>query len=116
MCSEFCLLCCSPPLFSPRVNEAEDSQDLKNAFFMDEALDLLTSTGFRKAVSSLTLADRQYLTSALLDYHLMGKVKAEMDQFIEGLSTLGFLDAVRKNPQVFQPFFVHTDQELTPGK
>ena len=74
---------------------------MRNVLSMDEGLDLLTATGFRKAVSCLTLGDRHDVISALLDYHLMGKVKAEMDQFMEGLETLGFFDAVKRNPKLF---------------
>ena len=57
---------------------------------MDEALDLLMTTGFRKPISHLTISDHLYLSAALLDYYLMAKMKAEMDQFCEGLNTLGF--------------------------
>lgn len=37
----------------------------------------------------------------LLDYHLILKVKAAMDQFIEGLEHLGVFTEVRKNPVMF---------------
>ena len=40
---------------------------------------------------SLKLSDRHTVLGALLDYHLMIKVKAEMDQF-KGLQTLGYLE------------------------
>ena len=72
---------------------------------MDEVLDLLMTTGFRKPVANLTIPNRQNLSAALLDYHLMAKVKAEMDQFCEGLSTLEFLKAVRATPNIFTPYF-----------
>ena len=88
---------------------------MQNVFAMDEGVDLLMATGFRKAISLLTLEDRPNVVSALLDYHLMGKVKAEMDQLIEGLNTSGFLDALKRNPVLFEPFFRHTENKLTPG-
>lgn len=82
---------------------------------MDEAMDMLTATGFRKAVSWLTLSDRSNVVSALLGFHLMGKVKAEMDQLREGLEVLGFLTALKKNPKLFELFFVFRKKNLTPG-
>lgn len=98
-----------------QLKDAEMDVDLRTILSMDETLDLLMATGFRRAVSQLTLADRDYVVSALLDYHLMGKVKAEMDQFIDGLSTLGLLDVIRANPEKFEPFFLHSNVKLTSG-
>ena len=34
----------------------------------------------------------------------MEKAKSEMDQFKEGLTVLGFLDAVRENPGMWESF------------
>ena len=50
------------------------------AIFAGEELDLLMVTGYRKAVAMLTTNDCATLSVALLDYHLMFKVKMEMDQ------------------------------------
>ena len=82
---------------------------------MDEALDLLITTGFRKPVSLLSISDRFTLSSALLDFHLMARVKAEMDQFCEGLQTLGLLNAVRATPTTWEPYFTQIDTSHTPG-
>ena len=81
---------------------------------MDEALDLLMMTGFRKPVSHLTISDCFDLSAALLDYHLMAKVKAEMDQFCEGLKTLDFLNAMRATPTIWEPYFSQIETNLTP--
>ena len=94
---------------------AENDTELRMVFIMDEALDLLTATGYRKAAAQLTLDERHNVVDALLDYHLMGKVKAEMDQFIDGLGCIGLLEALRENPASFAAFFLYTDVKLTPG-
>ena len=73
------------------MTEAENDDDIKLCFSIDEGASLLNETGYHKAVCSLKLSDRPALLGALLDYHLMIKVKAEMDQFKEGLQTLGYL-------------------------
>ena len=54
-------------------------------------------TGYRKAVVTLTTNDCVALSVALLDYHLMFKVKMEMDEFSEGLQTFGTLDMIKSN-------------------
>ena len=72
-----------------------ENDDLQVLFAMDKALDLLMMTGFHKPVSHLSISDHFNLSAALLDYHLMAKVKAEMDQFCERLKTLDFLNAMR---------------------
>ena len=46
---------------------------------MDEALDLLVQTGYRKSVAYLTLGDVPSVSNALVEYHCLIKVKAAMD-------------------------------------
>ena len=57
-----------------------ENDDIKLCFSIDGA-NLLNETGYHKAVCSLKLSDRPAVLGALLDYHLMIKVKAEMDYF-----------------------------------
>lgn len=56
------------------------------------------------------------LKNALLNYHLIAKVKAELDQFAEGLQTFGFLSFLKADPHTWRPYFIQTDNELTPGR
>lgn len=84
-------------------------------FALDEATDLLYSTGYSKPTSSITLGDRDELLSVLLDYHLMAKVKMEMDQFKAGLGTFNFLERLKNNPAMWRPYFVPTDIKLSAG-
>ena len=78
-------------------------------------MDLLAATGFRKPLCNLKIADRPAILSALVEYHLMAKMKAEMDQFKEGLSVLGFLDTVRRKPDLWEPFFLYHESKVTAG-
>ena len=83
---------------------------------VDEVMDLLVATGYRKPLAQLGLKDVADLVGLLLEYHLFVKVKAEIDQFLEGLKTLGFLGHLRKNSSLWQAFFVTSNDSLTPGK
>ena len=98
------------------MNDAENDDDVKIVLAMDEAFESLAATGFRKPVCMLGLSDRSSIISALLDFHLMAKVKTEMDQFRDGLSTFGFLDMVKANPLMWKPYFIVCGEiNLTPG-
>ena len=82
---------------------------------IDEAADLLAQTGYRRATSRLTVADKSSISSALIDYHCMMKVKAAMDQYRVGLNELGVLSMIQKNPAIWKPMFISGDSLLTPG-
>ena len=73
---------------------------------MDEALDLLCSTGYRKPIENLTVFDKYSLKYSLLNYHLLFKVKAEMDHFVQGLETTGIITALRNSPHIFKDLFI----------
>ena len=86
-------------------------------FAIDEAADLLLATGFRKPLTKLQVADRAMIKSSLLDYYCLLKVKAEIDQFSEGLEDLGLLAMMKRQPSLFKPLFVCNDSAcLLPGK
>lgn len=98
-----------------QVKSAESDDKIQEALSTDEAIDALYSTGYTKATKSLTLTDRMDLLSVLLDYHLMAKVKSELDQFRNGLNTFEFIDHVKQNPAVWRPYFVPSSNVLTAG-
>ena len=75
---------------------------------MDETLDFLYATGYRKAVRDMCVQDKETIRAALLDYHCLLKVKAEMDKFCDGLSAVVVLSFVRKYPEVMKYFFTDT--------
>ncbi len=83
---------------------------------MDEALDLLVATGFRKPVCSLVKSDSPSVVSTLIEYHLQYKVKSELDQYIDGLNTFQLLAKIKSNSELWKPFFVYKCNDLTPVK
>ena len=84
---------------------------------MDEATEMLMGMGCRKPISKLKIDDKPMLKSSLIDYYCLLKVKAEMDQFAEGLKDLGLLEMMRHQPSLFKSLFVApTSTHLTPGR
>ena len=88
---------------------------MKNALAIDDISDFLLQTGYRKPISSLVATDKQEVISALLDYHIMLKVKGAMDQYMAGLEALGLLERIRENPSVWKALFTKPSHRLTPG-
>lgn len=82
---------------------------------MDEVADMIFATGYKKPLNLLTIADRGDLLRVLLDFHLMAKVKSEMDQFKKGLGTFDFISKVQQNPKVWKPYFAYMERKLTAG-
>ena len=68
---------------------------------------------FLHMLNSLDL--KPLILSTILDFHLMLKVKASMDQFLEGLQTLGVLSEVKSQPLLFEPFFLYAKLNIDAG-
>lgn len=58
---------------------------------------LIIETGYRKPLCRLTMKDVPGLKQILRD-HVLVNVKAELDQFSEGLNTIGVLEKMKKYP------------------
>eukprot|EP00731_Ephydatia_muelleri_P032653 Em0024g197a len=79
--------------FLLKVIASTSLDDLKAVFNEDGPRMLLMECGYFAPLNSLDL--KPLILSTILDFHLMLKVKASMDQFLEGLQTLGVLSEVK---------------------
>ena len=93
-------------IFLIQVMASKCLNEMIQVFQEDDSKNLLVECGFLNPVNSFDL--KPVIISTLLDYHLMLKVKAAMDQFIEGLENPGTLKEIRKSPSLFQHYFLHT--------
>ncbi len=73
-------------------------------------------TGYTKPMMYLTVKDKANISSVLTTYHLMTKVKAAMDQFIEGLNSLNVLHHIQENSSRWREYFVDTGIIVDAGK
>lgn len=71
-----------------------------------KAMGMLTATGFRRLVSTIKHEEQQSLITTLTNYHCLLKVKSKMDQFLEGLDSLGIHQGIKNQPDVLQRLFV----------
>ena len=77
---------------------------------------LLLETGFYKPLSLLSMNDKAGIMSSVTDYHCIIKVKAAMDQFLEGLEAGGVLGALKNYSDVMKSMFCPTQKlKLTAG-
>lgn len=72
---------------------------------------MILETGFRRPLIRITLQDKESLQSTLRHYYSFISVKAEIDQFAEGLATFGVLDMIRQHSQFMRPLFVSVARE-----
>ena len=66
----------------------------------------LAETGYKKPPR---LSDKFEMCSTLKQYHTITKIKAELDQFMEGLETMGVLNMMKQHSDVMKVFFVTSD-------
>lgn len=83
---------------SPKMYNAEDDTEIQAVFSIDEVQSLVYETGFRKPLAHITIGDKSMVASLLINYHCMAKVKAAMDQYVEGLASLGLLHPIQADP------------------
>ena len=98
------------------MSAAQSDDQLRSIFSCgSEQESLLLETGFRKALPLLVCEDKQSIKSALRDHHSLVKIKPELDQFTDGLATLGLLKHIRKYPKLMEPLFVYEKKVLNKG-
>ena len=85
------------------------------AVFRDESHSkLIEETGFKKPLDLLHLEDVGDVVE-MLRAHSVLRVKAELDQFTDGLRCCGVLGAVREHSSLMSSLFTHCPVDLTAG-
>ncbi|KAF1388863.1 hypothetical protein PFLUV_G00067150 [Perca fluviatilis] len=91
-----------------KIQEAITVQEANTA--IAEAADSLSIIGSLRHVSSLK--EKDSLVQSAADFFVNGRLVTALDQFAEGLKTLGLLEELRKNPAVFYNMFVSEEIPL----
>ena len=97
------------------MNRAQNDAELRNLFTCPELESLLLETGYCKPLVQLTIDDRSAIIPSVTDYHCVIKVKAAMDQFIDGLDAGRVLDCIKRHPQELKTMFCPVLTTLTAG-
>ena len=95
------------------MRESKSAEELRDVFKDETSAGFLTECGLSQP---LQYKAKQVLLTTLTDFHLMLRVKAVMDQFIEGLEDQRLLGAIRNNPSAFKAFFTFSTVPISGGK
>ena len=62
--------------------------------------------------------DKGAIKSSIIDYHSLIKIKPELDQFVDGLKTLGIHEAIKQYPNLMMPYFTKEEsgKKINKGK
>ncbi|CAB1455150.1 unnamed protein product [Pleuronectes platessa] len=91
-----------------KIQDATTVREANNA--ITEAADSLSIIGALRHVSSLE--EKDSLVQSAADFFVNGRLATALDQFADGLKTLGLLKEMRENPAVFFNFFVNEEIPL----
>jgi hypothetical protein len=95
---------------------AENGKLLRSVFENDDASSIVFETGYRKSLTLLTLKDRDELIASVKIYHCLIKIKAGIDQFLDGLKSLDVYWYIKRYPELMQLFVdVPNKRLLTAG-
>ena len=93
----------------------ESDESLRVLFQNPEYESVLLETGYRKPLMTLQMADKTTIKQTLKAQVLL-RVKAELDQFCEGLRTCEVIEYTWKYPTLMAPRFMWTLVSLTQGR
>ena len=80
---------------------------------MDDDFEFIGECGFVKPVSMVTLDDiPTILRSACMEYVIL-RSSHEMDQFLEGLDTLGVASLLKQYPSALRQLFMYSSRRVT---
>lgn len=77
----------------------------------DDVLTLVTDTGYRVPLTKVKLVDKENMCKAIREYHTLIKCLPEINQFGEGLESLGVLTMMRQHPDLLKPYFTNTGKK-----
>lgn len=99
-----------------QIKGVQSDEELQGIFESPELESVLLETGYNKPLSLLTMEDLDNILLCITDYHCLIKVKASMDQFIDGLISGSVMDSIRNHSLLLKPMFCPSPSQLTAGK
>ena len=86
--------------------QVDNSSDTQLQTVCEKHIDVITESGFTLPLKSVNMANKNLLMRTIMLHSTLLKNKAVLDQLKSGLSSLGVLNAVMKNPNAFESYFV----------
>ena len=90
-----------------QLQYASTELEVQEVLSSDSAMDVLLRAGYYKPVAHCNLKSRDEIVRAVVFHSIIGVSKLELDQFLDGLSSLSVLKTLRLYPQQMKPSFCH---------
>ncbi len=90
-----------------QLEQASTLEEVKALLDSDD-YDFRFDIGLGFPTNSMRFVDRDEIVQSLAGYFTVVKVKAQLDQVVQGLSVLGILDLLRDNPRKARELFVYS--------
>ena len=101
-------------MISVQIRSADSEAAFKELIF--DVSDVLVQAGYTKPLNLVSLEAKGQMIRTLLSHYGLLQVKAELDQFKEGLLKGMLLVEIQKNAESFLPVFTSVgEQPLTSG-
>lgn len=78
-----------------------------------EEFDFRFEVGICDLTSNLQLTARDRIVQSLATHYTVVRVKAQLDQMIEGLHTLGIYEVLKANPHMMQELFLSQPKTIS---
>ena len=77
-----------------------------------DSIEILDECGFKKPITRLKLEDKDELIQAVALDRVLLKSLGEATQFRDGLSALSVQESMKKNPDLFMPYYCLTESDV----
>ena len=102
--------------FNFQINSAQSDAVLQDVLMRDSSMTCLVEAGYLKALTSVSVNEKNDIVTTITTFYLFVKVKAAMDQFQQGLESAGILQYMKKYTDLIRPMFVDEALPFTAGK
>ncbi len=106
-----------------QVKNSQDEEEFSNHIKNNSVVELLSDCGYTSEISISKFAEKDQLLRMIARHKVIYKLRSALEQFKEGLSTLGILDLMQQYPAELETVFCYQgnvlsatvlDQILTP--
>ena len=93
-----------------QLQSASTEVEFQEVLSLDSAVDMLLRAGYCKPICQCNLNNREMIR-AVVFHNIIEICKLELDQFLDGLSSLSVLETLRQYPQQMKQLFCHDTSE-----
>ena len=89
--------------------DASSSEELR-ALFNSSEFNFRFDAGVTISASAVNIEEKEEIILAFVNNYLMYSCKGELDQFKNGLKSLGILELLQQYPTLMKPLFVYSEK------